>query len=135
MRAALMVLIALAGKTPEQLGPIVVLDVGTYAKDELPGHARESGWLALCSGPRGTELVPVRPQVVPFRSLLLEDGPRDKSGREVKASGCPKAHVLVKAPGLKPGPVASAERRGDELSLGPNSYLARTEGPPANVEI
>ena len=112
-----------------------MLDVGTYTKDDLHGHPRNPGWLALCPGPGGVDLRPVTVEVVPFRSLLLEDGPSDKSGREVKAGECPKAYALLQSPGLKPGPVESAKRRGNELVLGPNSYLARTDGPPPGLEV
>jgi hypothetical protein len=132
---SLIPLLALAAASFGESKPIVILDVGTYTKTDLPGQARSSGWLALCPGSNGTDLRPVNLRVVPFRSEILEDPPGQKSGREVKATECPKAYVLLKAPGLKPGAVVSAQRRGDELVLGPDSYVARTEGPPADVEI
>jgi len=105
-----------------------ILDLGGYDGD-LPRHAAGE-WLALCPAATGVELKRVQVKITAYRSSMLDDGPNQKTGRQVETPGCPQAHALLRLRGLRAGPLATAVERDGKLVLSGGEYVARAEGVP-----
>src|SRR5215510_11965142 len=84
---------------------VTLLDTGQYGGVQLPSGIQGSRWLALCRTPAGTELRATSVTLRPFFQEIAGDKPGQKSGREVRASGCKKVIALISDSALKTGPV------------------------------
>lgn len=65
-------------------------------------------WLAVESTPAGDRLVPTRVRLDTVVDEIV-DGPGEATGRDVVALASPGASMLLRGPGLRPGPIERGE--------------------------
>jgi hypothetical protein len=122
---------------PAAAPAIVLFETGSYVqhKDiaDVPGLAARD-WLALCPGKGPAELRKVRLQVRAFRSPGANDGPKQKSGREVLAAGCAEPIALLRGGGLRPGDVGTVEVEDGKLTFAGKGYAVRRDQPEPETD-
>jgi len=94
---------------------VTLLDTGRYGGVQLPSAIPGSPWLTLCRTSAGAELRATSMTLRPFFDQIAGDKPGQKSGREVRASGCKKVLALLSDTALKAGPVRDAQIEKDGI--------------------
>jgi hypothetical protein len=123
---------------PVDASGFALLDAGNYLEKDLGARpeARVHDWLALCTKGGKTELRSVQVQIRPFRSGAVDDGPKQKSGREVIAPGSPEPIALLRGPGLRPGKVVAVTHDNGKLTFAGAEYVIRRDMPePATEDL
>jgi hypothetical protein len=134
IRLSIAITILLAATPGPAKTTIALLDVGTYEGDDLPRDAQAGEWLALCPTLNGAELKRVRVKIHARRSELREDGPNQRTAREVTAPGCPKAFALMRSKSFRAGRLETAVAKEGKLLLRGATYVAAPVGPSQNKD-
>ena len=108
------------------LGQVTLLDTGRYGGVQLPPAIEGSRWLTLCRTPAGAELRATSVTLRPFFQEIAGDKPGQKSGREVRASGCKKVLALISDSALQTGPVRDAQIEQDGIRFAGSHFGIRS---------
>lgn len=128
---AVSVLPLAAAPEPRLLAP------GTYHEGEVaPGSA--GAWWALCLDGEGPALTPVEVEVTPAFDEMTDT----PTAEEVQAEGCTHPLVLLRAPGLRAGPLTQAQQGPQtdfvgsrSLRLGGRTYRLEAELEEARLGV